>query len=140
MRAAIRTKRNTPTIPITSLRVPGFEDDDEDEYEVPHGRPPTLVVNGPIHAPRLEQHSVHLMCDRPSLGGEPLWWVSRRPPNFRLIASAAVGHENRRLPGKTQSAAFTRGLRSLYTRVIELHRAGLFAGAACFRTPRPHSR
>jgi hypothetical protein len=35
---AIRTKRNTSMLPTPSLRVPGFEDedDDEDEYEAPH--------------------------------------------------------------------------------------------------------
>jgi hypothetical protein len=53
MRAAIRRKRNTPTIPIASLRVPGYED----EYEVPHEWPPMLVANGPIHAPRLEHRT-----------------------------------------------------------------------------------
>src|ERR1700745_3519044 len=33
------------------------------------------------------------------LGGEPLWWASRRPHNLRFIASAAESRENRRLPG-----------------------------------------
>ena len=42
---AIRTKRNTSILPTPSLRVPGFEDedDDEDEYEAPHERDRGLI-------------------------------------------------------------------------------------------------
>jgi hypothetical protein len=47
---------------------------------------------------------------------------------------------SRRLPETTQRDAFTRGLRFIYTRLIELHRAGLFAGAACFHAFRPYPR
>jgi len=40
-------------------------------------------------------------------------------------------HENRRLPGTSQRDVFTYGLGFVQTRLIELHRAGLFPGAAC---------
>jgi len=45
---AIRTKRNTSILPTPSIRVPGFEDedDDEDEYEAPHEWRPNERKNG----------------------------------------------------------------------------------------------
>jgi len=79
-------------------------------------------------------------CDRPACGGEPLWHVPGHPRNFRPSANTAETCENRRLPGTTQRDPFTLGLRFVYTRLIELHRAGLFAGAACFHAFRPYSR
>jgi hypothetical protein len=39
--------------------------------------------------------------------------------------------ENRRLPGTSQRDVFTHGLGFVRIRRIELHRAGLFPGAAC---------
>jgi hypothetical protein len=44
MRGAIRTWRRTPTSNTPSLRVAGFEDEDEDEYEAPHGWRPNVEV------------------------------------------------------------------------------------------------
>jgi hypothetical protein len=43
---AIRTKRNTSILPTPSIRVPGFEDedDDEDEYEAHHEWRPRSYV------------------------------------------------------------------------------------------------
>jgi len=48
--------------------------------------------------------------------------------------------ESRRLPETAQRDPFTRGLRYVHTGFIELHRAGLFAGAACLRAFLPYSR
>jgi hypothetical protein len=39
----------------------------------------------------------------PTLGGEPLWHVSRPPRNFRLVTNLAETFENRRLPGTTKT-------------------------------------
>jgi hypothetical protein len=73
---------------------------------------------------------VHALRDCPSPGAEPLRRVSGHPRNFRLVSSAAETCENRRLPKTTQRDAFTHSCRFVYTRPIELHRAGLVAGAA----------
>jgi hypothetical protein len=67
---------------------------------------------------------VHVMCDRPSPGGEPLWHVPGYPRDLRLNANTAETRENRRFPQTTQRDAFTRGLRFAYTRTAELRRAG----------------
>ena len=57
--------------------------------------------------------------------------------NFRLDANTAEARENGRLPRTTERDTFTRGFRFAYTRLIQLHHAGLFAGAACFHTSSP---
>jgi hypothetical protein len=53
------------------------------------------------------------------------------PSQFSLLASAAETCGSRRLPGITQRDASLLAFDFVYTRTIELHHAGLFAGAAC---------
>jgi hypothetical protein len=56
------------------------------------------------------------------------------PAALATIASTLIApktYENMRLPGTSHRDAFTHGLRFGHTRLMELHRAGLFAGAAC---------
>ena len=49
---------------------------------------------------------------------------ARSSLDFRLNVKTAEMRENRRLPQMTQRDAFARGLRFVYTRAVELHRAG----------------
>jgi hypothetical protein len=83
-----------------------------------------------------EWFNVFSVCNRPSPGGEPLWNVSRRPRNIPLNAGPAEMRENKRLPGTFHRDLCTDGLRSVYIRPIELHRAGplLYANQLPVRT------
>ena len=63
-------------------------------------------MRGAINHPRTRQRwRIHLMCNRPRPGGEPLWHVPGRPEIFVSNANTAETRENRRLPRTSQSDA-----------------------------------
>ena len=70
------------------------------------------------------------MCDCLAPGGGPLWSVSSHPRKFRHVTSRAETCENRRLPGTTHRfAVLWSGCKRIESHG-QMHRAGLFAGAA----------
>ena len=80
---------------------------------------------------------VHVICDRPPPGGEPLLSVPEELAySFQSVEGRSIGL-NRRLPRITQRDASRVAFGSFTRRTIELLHAGLFAGAACRNILRP---